>query len=462
MNQITQINPAEYAPHIVEAEQAVLGQMMLAPEMIGKAVAAGGRSLFFDPIHADLFRAMQERDQQGLVVSPVSLSEWAANHGGMSDLGGARYLARMAGAAPGISSFDHYLDVLSDLSGKRRILELTAKARAEVLQGERSASDISASLEAAMIEAAPSARAKPVSMMKAVTLAVEQAWAARNGDAGRAVTSGIGALDRIVPGMFPGELILLGGRPSMGKTAVALSMALNVARSGHGVVICSLEMNAEAMALRAISEQTARSKRGINYTTMRGGNMTDPQFEDFKAAARSVADLPITFLPREFSDLGALRAGAKQAQRMLGDNMRLFVVDYAQLLTTKAANRYEEITKISLALKGLAGQLNVPVLALSQLSRSLESREDKRPMMSDLRESGQLEQDADTVLFCYRDEYYLAREEPDGSNMERREAWEAAMRHAHNRLEIIVAKQRQGAIGTAKVFCNPALNLIWE
>lgn len=462
MNQITQINPAEYAPHIVEAEQAVLGQMLLAPEMIGKAQALGGKSLFFDAVHADLFRAMQERDQQGLIVSPVALSEWAASHNGMSDLGGARYLARMAGSAPGLASFDHYLDVLSDLTGKRRILEITAKARTDILQGERSAADISATLEAAMLDAAPNSRAKPVSMMRAVTLAVEQAWAARNGDNGCAVASGIGALDRIVPGLFPGELVLLGGRPSMGKTAVALSMALNVARQGHGVVICSLEMNAEAMALRAISEQTARAKAGINYTTMRGGEMTDQQFDVFKAAAREVAALPITFLPREFSDLGALRAGAKQAQRLLGDDMRLFVVDYAQLLTTKAANRYEEITKISLALKGLAGQLNVPVLALSQLSRSLESREDKRPMMSDLRESGQLEQDADTVLFCYRDAYYLQREEPDPRDQEKHEVWQAAMRQAHNRLEIIVAKQRQGAIGTAKVFCNPALNLIWE
>ncbi|TNE46887.1 MAG: hypothetical protein EP341_09705 [Sphingomonadales bacterium] len=461
MTEIARIGKDDQAPYIVEAEQAVLGQMLLSPELIGRSTAVGGKGLFFDPIHAALFEAMRERDLAGAFISPVSMSEWARGCEGMDD--GPKYLARLAGAAPGVSSFDHYLDLLSDMAAKRRILDATAEARAAILRGERSAADIAAVLEAEMLAAAPTQRAKPVSMMKAVTIAAEQTMAAQNGEDGQAVHTGIGRLDHIVSGFYPGELILLGGRPSMGKTAVALSIALNVARNGHGVVICSLEMNPEAMALRAISEQTVRQNSAVEYATMRRGTMSDGHLQSFEAAARDVAELPITFLPREFSDLGALRAGARQARRILGeDNMRLFIVDYAQLLTTKANTRYEEITKISMALKALAGELNVPVLALSQLSRKLEERVDKRPTLSDLRESGQLEQDADAVMFCYRDEYYLSREEPDGSNMEKREAWEAAMNAANNRLEIIVAKQRQGAIGTARVMCNPALNAIWE
>jgi replicative DNA helicase len=463
MNEVAQLRQEDQAPYIAEAEQAVLGQMLLSPELIGRTAAAGGKGLFYDGVHAAMFDAMRDRDLAGAFVSPVSMSEWARGCEGMEELGGQRYLARLAGAAPGKSSFDHYIGILSDMAAKRRILDATAEARAAVLRGERSAADIAAALEAEMLAAAPSQRAKPVSMMNAVTIAYEQTVAAHNGEDGQAVHSGIDALDRIVSGLFPGELILLGGRPSMGKTAVALSMGLNVARQGHGVVICSLEMNPEAMALRAISEQTVRQNMAVEYASMRRGSMSEGHIESFKQAVQEVAELPITFLPREFSDLGALRAGARQARRILGEeNMRLLIVDYAQLLTTKANSRYEEITKISMALKALAGELNVPVLALSQLSRQLESREDKRPMMSDLRESGQLEQDADTVMFCYRDEYYLSREEPDGSNMERREAWEAAMNAAHNRMEIIVAKQRQGAIGTARVMCNPALNAIWE
>lgn len=463
MSEVVPLKLDQSAPFIVEAEQAVLGQMLLAPEFIGRVAAAGGGDLFYDGAHRALFGGMRERDNAGAHVSPVAMSEWARAHEGMQELGGERYLARLAGFAPGAGSFDHYLDILTDLSAKRRILTAAEAARMAVLSGEKAAADIAAALEAEMLSAAPTGRARPISMMRAVTKAVEDTVAAQSGDDGPAVHSGIGRLDNIVSGLYPGELILLGGRPSMGKTAVALSMALNIARDGHGVVICSLEMNAEAMALRAISENTVHHRNAVEYATMRRGDMTEQQFKTFRDAAREVSELPITFLPREFSDLGALRAGARQARRILGEgNMRLFIVDYAQLLTTKANSRYEEITKISMALKALAGELNVPVLALSQLSRQLESRDDKRPMLSDLRESGQLEQDADTVMFCYRDEYYLEREEPDIHDGDKHDAWSAAMEAARNRLEIIVAKQRQGAIGTARVFCNPALNAIWE
>lgn len=463
MNDVAQLRAEQSVPFIVEAEQAVLGQILLTPEFYARVSGAGGARLFFDGAHITLFEAMREREAAGAFISPVAMAEWANGSESMTELGGGRYLARLAGFSHGANTFDYYLDILVDLAAKRRILDATAEARAAVLRGERSAADIAAALEAEMLTAAPTGRAKPISMMRAVTKAVEDTLAAYNGEDGPAVHSGIGRLDDIVSGLYPGELILLGGRPSMGKTAVALSMSLNIAREGHGVVICSLEMNAEAMALRAISERTVHHRNAVEYATMRRGDMTEQQFETFRDAAREVSELPITFLPREFSDLAALRAGAKQARRILGeDNMRLLVVDYAQLLTTKANSRYEEITKISMALKALAGELNVPVLALSQLSRQLESRDDKRPMLSDLRESGQLEQDADTVMFCYRDEYYLEREEPDISDEGKHDAWDAAMRAASNRIEIIVAKQRQGAIGTARVFCNPALNAIWE
>jgi replicative DNA helicase len=248
----------------------------------------------------------------------------------------------------------------------------------------------------------------------------------------------------------------------MGKTGVALSIALNVARAGHGVVIASLEMNPEAMAMRALSEATAQSGHAVSYASLRRGTFTQSQGERLKEVTEGVAMLPITFLPRQYSDIGALFAGARQVQRAMGGAMRLLIVDYAQLLRSQAKGRYEQITEISIALKALSGQLNVPVIALSQLSRQVEQRDDKRPMLSDLRESGQLEQDADAVLFCYRDEYYLEREKPDGHDFDALGDWQAAMERVRNRLEIIVAKQRQGAVGTAAVRFNPAINLVWE
>lgn len=449
-------------PISVEAEQQVLGALLLNGEDVSRVEPFGGASIFYDPCHAEMYRIIAQRVRDGVLVSPVALSEWAKGHEGMKQLGGPGYLARLAAASISAFALDDYCDLLADLKAKRDLLDAMGAAKSALERGEDSASIVSGRLEAALVALDARSGAKPVTMTAATHKAVQEAWAAREGVEVNAVHSGIGALDRIISGFYPGELIILGGRPSMGKTAVALSMALNVARAGHGVVICSLEMNPEAMALRAISEATARRSKAMSYAAMRRGEIPDLALETFTESAREVSQLPITFLPRQFSDVGALFAGAKQARRILGDNMKLLIVDYMQLLSAKAANRYEEITKISMALKALAGQLNVPVLALSQLSRAVEQREEKRPMLSDLRESGQLEQDADAVMFCYRDEYYLEREEPDRGDVDRHEAWQGAMNARRNRLEIIVAKQRQGAIGTAHVRCNPALNLIWE
>jgi hypothetical protein len=193
------------------------------------------------------------------------------------------------------------------------------------------------------------------------------------------------------------------------------------------------------------------------------GEMTEAQMRSvLDVVQRDVADMPIEFLPPSYRDIGAIFAGVKQVQRRLGGNLGLVIVDYLGLIKGDGKSRYEEITNISIALKGMALQLKVPVLALSQLSRAVESRDDKRPQLSDLRESGQLEQDADTVMFCYRDEYYLERERPPEDDIELWAKWDDARQKAKNRLEVIVAKQRQGEIGTAHMMFNPALNTIWD
>ncbi|WP_435170785.1 replicative DNA helicase [Falsirhodobacter sp. 1013] len=453
----------DHNPMSVEAEQMVLGALLLEPERVGQVIRAGGTDLFNDPVHAAVFEVLAKRDRDGMLVSPVTVGDAMRSHDGLRSLGGPGYLVRLAGSAPAPSSVKGYAQLLGDLRQKRKLVAAMAEAQASILRGEEAAHIIAGRLEAALIDAAPSDGAGPVSMMSAVTTALAQVKAAYEGTDDTGVKSGIYALDKMIGGFFPGELILIGGRPSMGKTGVALSMALNAARAGHGVCIASLEMNPEAMAIRALSEQTAHQRLATSYAQMRRGEMTDDQVEGMMHAAREVAALPIMFLSRHFSDLGALLAGAKQAQRAMDGRMRLMIVDYAQLLKSNAKGRYEQITEISIALKALAGQLNVPVIALSQLSRAVEQREDKRPMLSDLRESGQLEQDADAVLFCYRDEYYVERERPAPDDpLEDHEDWAAAMEKARNRLEIIVAKQRQGEVGTARVRFNPAINLIWE
>lgn len=464
MNAIAHLRP-EAAPYSVEAEQQLLGSFLLmsqAPvgEAFDRALRSGGADLFHDPLHAEIFGIMAEKTKRGELVSPVTIAEAMRSSEGLREIGGGNYLLRMASAAMTHAAGD-YVNLLSDLKWKRQLVAVMSEAHASIASGLDDAASIAGRIEAGLVAAQGiAAKGGPVSMSRAVAKALHMMVAAYNGDDSAVVRSGIPSLDSIVPGFYPGELILLGGRPSMGKTAVALAMALNAARKGKGVCIASLEMSPEAMALRALSEATAHGGRAVHYSTMRRGDFMAADIDIVQRVSGDVGQLPITFLSRDYADIGALFAGVKQAHRI--KPVELLVVDYAQLLKSRAASRYEQITEISIALKQLAGQMDIPVIALSQLSRAVEQREDKRPMLSDLRESGQLEQDADTVLFCYRDEYYLEREQADADTPETVAKWMAAMDAAKNRLEIIVAKQRQGEIGTARVRFNPATNLIWE
>ena len=453
-------------PHNIEAEQQLLGTFLLSGEkaegFIAQAIHAGGPGLFFDPVHAKIFGIIRDKDKAGHLVSPITIKDAMASDEGLSALGGPAYLVRLAGSVVSHSHAPVYIDMLADLARKRDLIAIMDAAQDAINRGEEGADTIAGRIEAALIQSEPVGANKPVSMLKASTDALEIANRAYQNEDSGGIKSGILSLDSIVPGFFPGELVLLGGRPSMGKTAVALAFALTAARAGHGVCIASLEMTPESMAMRAMSEATANMGRSVSYKQMRTGDMTEGDMRAVVDAQEAVQALPVQFLPTSYRDIGAMMAGVKQVKAKMGGNLRLVVIDYLQLLRGGGRSRYEEITEISIALKAMALQLGVPVVALSQLSRAVEQRDDKRPIMSDLRESGQLEQDADTVLFCYRDEYYLERERPDQTNLDAFAQWQDAMSMARHKLEIIVAKQRQGDIGTAHCRFNPATNMIWD
>lgn len=466
MNEITNLKAVDTLPHSVEAEQQILGAIILGHPTT-TAQSAGGADLFYDPVHAEIYRVCRRLEKADKPVTPVTVvaSQSDDMSEGLAELGGNRYIARLASVAiaPGLS--DSYVEILADAKGRRDLIALIDDARATLSKGDMTASDAAARIEAGLqpISFGPSSVA-PVSMMKAATEALDDVFRAYQGEESAILRPGIGALEQIVPGLAAGEMWLLGGRPSMGKTAVGLSLGLNAARAGHSVIIASLEMTPAALAMRALSEATNRTTAAAApYSDMRQGTLSEDQARNLHHVSREVAELPIMFLPREYQDADLMQVGVKQAlRRMPTDKLPLVIVDYAQLMRSKARTRYEQITEISLALKGLAMSLNLPLIALSQLSRALEQRDDKRPIMSDLRESGQLEQDADGVMFCYRDEYYLERERPDEADQDSMGTWQAAMERAQNRLEIIVAKQRQGRVGTAHVRMNPATNHIWE
>lgn len=463
MSTVAALRPEQSAAMNVEAEQVVIGSALIDPAIVGQLISAGGDALFAEPVHVEILAALREKVRLGHRADAVTVGGVMRGSQGLAELGGNRYLVRLAGVSNQVAVRE-YIRLLADLANKRALISAMADANAAIAKGQDKASDIAARLEAQLISASDTDPDRgPMSMKAAVRATMLEIAAACRGDETNTVSTGIGALDRLVGGFAPGELIILGGRPSMGKTAVALSIALNVARTGKGVAIASLEMSPQAMALRALSEATAQAGHAASYKQMRRGELAQSQIDTLRSVAAHVENLPIQFLERKFADLDALIAGCRQIKRSMGDDLKLLVVDYLQLIEAKGENRTQEISRISRALKALAGTLNVPIIALSQLSRGVESREDKRPMLSDLRESGQIEQDADAVMFCYRDEYYIERMRPtDDADPEKLDKWGRVMEAARNRLEIIVGKHRQGEIGTAHVRCNVALNLIWE
>lgn len=450
----------------VEAEQQVLGHLLLNETRLDGLGAMASPELFADPVHGRIFDQIAQRHRAGEFVSPVTLRLWAEGDDGMMQLGGPAYLVRLAGCAMAGFAFGDYVAMLDRLRQKRVLAAAAERALAELQDDASDAGMVSGRLEAAIAMGRGGAADNlPLSATAATTAALARVKAAQDGERVPGVRCGIPDLDDIVPVLRPSQLILLGGRPSMGKSAVALEIAANVAAAGGPVCFASLEMQPDDMMMRLMARGTGDRGRGVPYAAFETGSLREDQYRAVVSAGIDAARLPIEFLPPSYRDVGALFAGAKQVAAKHG-SLGLVVVDYLQLLRSPAKSRYEQITDISMSLKLLAMQLKVPVLALTQLSRQCEARDDKRPQMQDLRDSGQLEQDADTVMFCFREEYYLEREEPrlDGTAeaSAKHQSWSGAMEAQRNRLEIIVAKQRQGRIGTAHLRFNPALNMFWR
>lgn len=442
-----------------EIEQAILGSAMLNPEAVHLANVRPEH--FHDAVHAEIFSTMLERVSRNELISPPVMASLLGDREGLKQLGGGKYLVRLAGAATGVTTAEGYGKELRRMA-RRRDLEALLSDGLQSLKDGAEPDAIVGAIEAASTTTESEDR---VSMAQAAMKAAEMADAARKGDGPPGITTGLADLDHMTGGFNGGELILLGGRPSMGKTAVALHMALAAARKGHGVAIASLEMTPQALALRAMTNEAASRGKSLAYVDARRGTMDDTQARHLFEAGPAIANLPIEILPPTVRDVGALYAGVKKSARILaakGKPLRLVVVDYLQLLSGSARDRFALIAEISIALKGLAMRLNVPVLALSQLSRAVESRENKRPVLSDLRESGQLEQDADSVIFCYRHEYYVEREKPEIRDTEAMADWSATMDAVRSKLELILAKQRMGPIGTAHVHFDAASNYLWN
>ncbi len=456
----------EVQPHNIEAEQQLLGAILTNNDIYDRIAAILHAEHFFEPVHQRIFEVAVARIQKNALASPVTLKAYLEDDEGLKELGGPAYLARLAGAAISAYAARDYAQMIYDLAIRRELIRLgqdiAARATQVVVQDEPREQIVAA--EQALYKLGEQGHAEKgfVSFLKAVTDAVNVANAAYQREGGLAgISTGLADLDKKLGGLHPSDLLILAGRPSMGKTSLATNIAFNIAKvykkgripdgtegavEGGVVGFYSLEMSAEQLAARILSEAAE-----VPSEQIRRGDMTEAEFRRFVEAAKALETCPLYIDDTPALPISQLAARARRLKRTHG--LDVLMVDYLQLVkgTGKGENRVNEVSEITQGLKAIAKELNIPVIALSQLSRQVESREDKRPQLSDLRESGSIEQDADVVMFVYRDEYYKEREKPGDHEMEKMAAWQAVMEQVHGKAEVIIGKQRHGPIGSVEL-----------
>ncbi|MEO0939688.1 MAG: replicative DNA helicase [Pseudomonadota bacterium] len=456
-----EVQAAETMPHSIEAEQQLLGAILTNNDVYDRVAAIIGAPHFYDPVHARIFDIASARIGKNQLASPVTLKAFMEDDEGLKELGGAAYLARLAGAAISAFAVRDYAQMIYDLAVRRDLIglgrDISAKAARVDVTSEPREQIVEA--EQALYKLAEQGTSEGgfQSFLKAVTDAVNVANAAYQREGGLAgVSTGLADLDKKLGGLHPSDLLILAGRPSMGKTSLATNIAFNIAKAykkglkpdgsegaveGGVVGFFSLEMSAEQLAARILSEAAE-----VPSEQIRRGDMTEDEFRRFVEAAKDLEACPLFIDDTPAIPIAQLAARARRLKRTSG--LDLLIVDYIQLVRGTSDNRVQEIGEISMGLKAIAKELNIPVVGLSQLSRQVESREDKRPQLSDLRESGSIEQDADVVMFVFREEYYKEREKPGDHDLEAMAAWQEEMERLHGRAEVIIGKQRHGPIGT--------------
>ena len=452
-------------PSNVEAEQQLLGAILTNNDVYDRISSLIRAEHFFDPVHQRIFEIAAARIQKNALASPVTLKAFMEDDAGLKELGGPAYLARIAGAAISAYAARDYAQMIYDLAVRRDLIQLgrDIAARAGQVDVDSEPREQITDAEQKLYKLGEQGVAERgfQSFLKAVTEAVNMANAAYQRDGGLAgISTGLVDLDKKLGGLHPSDLIILAGRPSMGKTSLATNIAFNIAKAwkygqrpdgsegtvnGGVVGFYSLEMSAEQLAARILSEASE-----VPSEQIRRGDMTEAEFRRFVEAAKALEACPLYIDDTPALPISQVAARARRLKRTHG--LDVLMVDYLQLLKgSSKESRVQEVSEITQGLKAIAKELNIPVIALSQLSRQVESRDDKRPQLSDLRESGSIEQDADVVMFVYRDEYYREREKPGDHDLEGMAKWQEIMEKVHGRAEVIIGKQRHGPIGTIEL-----------
>ena len=437
-------------PNNIEAEQSVLGSILLSNEIFDEINTIISSKNFYDPMHQKIFAAIENLIFKGMLANPITLKNYFENE--KDDLNVPEYLVKVTKFSTSVRQAIEYSKIIYDMFVRRELIKISENTieTAKINDLNTSGQNIIENSEKLLFDLAEkgSFNSSLVKFDEAMKLTIEMASNAYKNEEGIVgVPTGLRDLDDRLGGLHNSDLVIIAGRPSMGKTALATNIAFNAAQklqeSGKksSVAFFSLEMSSEQLSTRILAEQSR-----IKSNDIRRGKISEDQFDKFIETSKNIAELPLYIDETPAISIAALSNRARRIKRIYG--LDLIVIDYIQLM--RAVNtrdgRVQEISEITQGLKALAKELAVPVLALSQLSRAVEQRDDKKPQLSDLRESGSIEQDADVVMFVYREAYYLERKEPRPATVEHAE-WQAKMNEVSNLAEIIIGKQRHGPTG---------------
>ena len=448
----------EKQPANIEAEQALIGSILVNNDIIDEISSIIKPITFYDPAHIKIYEVVQNLNNKGMIANPITLKNFFEKDNMLDDVGGTEYLVKLTRFSASAKQAVDYAKIIHEMYLRRELVMISDQLSSDTLNAgdkEKNAESIIEKTEKSLYELAERGSFSQ-SFLKfnfALDQTIEMATMAMQSEQGIVgVPTGLTELDEKLGGLHKSDLIIIAGRPSMGKTALATNIAYNVSQNilkkqeKSSVAFFSLEMSSEQLSTRILSEQAK-----IKSNDIRRGKVTEEEINRYIETSRNIYDLPLYIDETPAITISSLSNRARRIKRLFG--LSLIVVDYIQLMRaslSKNEGRVQEISEITQGLKALAKELSVPVLALSQLSRAVEQRDDKQPQLADLRESGSIEQDADVVMFVYREEYYLERKQPKLGSIEHAE-WQSKMNDVNGLADIILGKQRHGPTGTVKV-----------
>ncbi len=444
-------------PSNIEAEQHLLGSVLVNNDIIDEVANIISSEKFYDPIHVKIFEVIENLNSKGMIANPITLKNYFEKNQGLDDVGGVEYLVKLTRFSSSVKQAIDYAKIVHENFVKRELIQISHNIKDDTLNSEEDKSSdlIIEDAEKLLFDLAERGSFSQ-SFMKfnlALDQSISMAEQAMKNDQGIVgVPTGLTDLDEKLGGLHKSDLVIIAGRPSMGKTALATNIAYHAAKNiqlkdlKSSVAFFSLEMSSEQLSTRILSEQSR-----IKSNDIRRGKATEEELGRYIETSRDIYELPLYIDETPAITISTLSNRARRIKRLFG--LSLIVVDYIQLMRTSSKRndgRVQEISEITQGLKALAKELGVPVLALSQLSRAVEQRDDKKPQLADLRESGSIEQDADVVLFVFREEYYEEKKQPKLGSIEHAE-WQSKMSDIAGLAEILIGKQRHGPTGNIQV-----------